>query len=514
MARASLRAALLAAVMMAGGPPVSAATDGAVVLTQNGPVKGLAEDGVGRFLGIPYAAPPIGDLRWRPPRPAASWTEPRPAFEFADHCAQNAVVGDFSASSRSEDCLYLNVFAPSGAGPSPALPVMVWLPGGGFTTGESDDYDGSALVKQGNVIVVTLNYRLGILGSFASPSVRAQTESANYGLLDQQFAMQWVQHNIAAFGGDPQNVTVFGESAGADATLANVLSPGSKSLLRHAIIESSAYLVKTTPLQAAQANARGFAEAAGCPDQSATCLRGLTVAQILKVQAPYFSSLIIDGVSLPEEVEPALRNGRFNHVDIINGTNHEELRWYLALARLAKINVMKFSVVESLREMYHDLPARIADTYKPDPALTPDETLVQALTDGIFACPARRLDRWASAFTKVFAYEFADSDAPQYTQAPGFRIGTGHTSELQYIFPGFHGASGAKTALSPAQARLSDDMIRTWTNFARSGNPSGEGTALWPAYQPASDNFETFGPPGPGQATEFAGVHHCQLWDD
>jgi para-nitrobenzyl esterase len=241
-------------------------------------VQGTNSAGMLRFLGIPYAAPPVGALRWKPPTAAAAWTTVRDASTFASHCAQ--IAGPFGTASASEDCLYLNVYTPS-TGPGP-FPVMVWIHGGALVTGESDDYDPSALVAQG-VAVVTLNYRLGPLGFLSHPALSAEAggASGNYGLMDQQAALQWVQTNIKAFGGDPANVTVFGESAGGLSTFSQIASPLAAGLFQKAIVESGSYNLTPPDLATAQTWGTNFATGAGCTDQSAACLRALPVATIL-----------------------------------------------------------------------------------------------------------------------------------------------------------------------------------------------------------------------------------------
>ena len=223
--------------LVAAAPAVSASTltgqvtasaSGPVAGTANGAVRGLANGAVDEFLGIPYAAPPVGALRWQPPQPAASWSGVRDATQFAPHCPQ--VAGPFGQASTSEDCLFLNVFTPSHAQPGSGSPVMVWIHGGALVSGESNDYDPTGLVADG-VTVVTINYRLGALGFLAHPALAdSNGQSGDYGLEDQQAALRWVQRNIASFGGSPHNVTIFGESAGGLSTLSQVASPQAKGL--------------------------------------------------------------------------------------------------------------------------------------------------------------------------------------------------------------------------------------------------------------------------------------------
>ena len=235
---------------------------GLVVTTAGGAVHGKAVAATDEFLGIPYAAPPVGALRWQPPRPAAPWHGVRQAVSYAQHCPQPS--SPFGAAGASEDCLYLNVFAPAGARAS-NLPVMVWVHGGSLRTGESDDYNPAGLVRDG-VVVVTINYRLGALGFLADAALASRPggPSGNYGLMDQQAALRWVQRNIRGFGGNPGDVTLFGESAGGLSTLSQLVSPGARGLFQRAIVESGTYQLTQQPLASAEAAGQAFAAKAGC----------------------------------------------------------------------------------------------------------------------------------------------------------------------------------------------------------------------------------------------------------
>src|SRR5216683_4308472 len=244
-----------------GGQPAASAS-GPSVGTANGAVRGLANGAVDEFLGIPYAAPPVGALRWRPPQPAASWPGIRDATQFAPHCPQ--LPSPFGHASTSEDCLFLNVFTPSHRQTGSHFPVMVWIHGGALVTGGSNDYNPTALVEDG-VTVVTINYRLGALGFLAHPALAdANGQSGDYGLMDQQAALRWVQRNIASFGGNPHNITIFGESAGGLSTLSQVASPQARGLFETAIVESGSYNLTQASLSSAEAAGEAFAANAGC----------------------------------------------------------------------------------------------------------------------------------------------------------------------------------------------------------------------------------------------------------
>ena len=316
--------------------------DGSLVLTGNGPVRGFVENGVHEFLGIPYAAPPVGPLRWMPPQPPASWEKPLDAKAFANTCPQSFELGVYAGlPSTTEDCLYLNVFTTNvgrdrdrserdDRGGRGKDPVLLWIHGGGWFDGESNDYDASQLAlggPSGPTVVVTINYRLGLLGFLAHPALEAEGHPfADYGLMDQQAALRWVQ-NIAAFGGDPDNVTIGGQSAGAVSAAANVASPTAAGLFHRAIIESG-LSIAFAPLELAETRGENFATDAACGTDTsaaaAACLRALSVEDILGLQMPYLTGLIMDGTILPIPADVAWATGQFNPVPIISGTVEDE----------------------------------------------------------------------------------------------------------------------------------------------------------------------------------------------
>ena len=260
------------------------ASDDLTVSTAQGALHGKLSSGVRAFLGIPYGAPPVAEQRWREPQPAASWSGTREATAYGATCSQTAVGG---MPSSTEDCLFLNVFAPEHV-PSAPLPVMVWLHGGAYIFGSGGaPYQGDKLVQSGNVVIVTVNYRLGSIGFFAHPALTAEakqrgTAPGNFGLLDQRLALQWVRDNIAAFGGDSSNVTFFGESAGANSVCLHLMSEGSRGLFQRAIVESGLCLKPALTLAEAEAAGERYAAAMGCSDpaQALTCLRALSSSAV------------------------------------------------------------------------------------------------------------------------------------------------------------------------------------------------------------------------------------------
>jgi para-nitrobenzyl esterase len=284
------------------------------VKTTNGPVIGFRANDLRWFLGIRYARAPVGNLRWRPPVPPRPWQAPRKATAFHGACAQLPNPGGFSGPSNEEDCLFLNVVTPfRSRDDHERLPVMVWIHGGGLTGGDAAHYDPSKLVKEGHVVFVSMNYRLNVFGFFSHPELNDEGHPAgNYGLMDQQLALRWVQDNIAKFGGDPTNVTIFGESSGANSVWGHIGSPFSKGLFHKGIMESpSGHQVLSTSLQSLEDLGATFASRAGCAD--AACLRSLSTEQLLEVQAAGAGSTgatpTVDGTIIPLPLEEALVTG-------------------------------------------------------------------------------------------------------------------------------------------------------------------------------------------------------------
>jgi para-nitrobenzyl esterase len=515
-------AALLAALGLATGtaacsgaasPQTQSVHVGLVVGTADGQVRGKQAGADYEYLGIPYAAPPVGPLRWEPPQPAAHWHGIRPATAFAPHCPQPA--GDFGRPSRTEDCLYLNVFRPA-RDTSAGLPVMVWIHGGGFTGGESDDYNPSALVADG-VIVVTINYRLGALGFLADAALarRPGGPAGDYGLMDQQAALRWVRRNIGRFGGDPHNVTIFGESAGGQSVLLQLISPGARGLFAKAIVESGAYAEYPIPLATAEAQGRAFAAKVGCAHQAtagrtAQCLRRVPVATILADQSG--ASADVDGRVLTRSLKTALASGDFTHVPVIDGTNHDEWRLFVALAESEGHFVTAANYQASIAStlfVSRSLASIIATEYPLGHYSSPPLAMSAVGTDAIFSCPALLLDQDMSKYTPVYAYEFNDENAPSSYPNPGFPYSATHASELQYLV-GLPAASHG--TLSAPQRRLATAMQREWTGFAKSGVPSARGAAHWPRFTSSGEAMLSLIPPSPRLESDFSAEHDCGFW--
>jgi len=479
-----------------------------VVTTADGAVRGKAVAAGDEFLGIPYAAPPVGALRWQPPRPPASWHGTRAATSYAPHCPQPS--SSFGRASTSEDCLYLNVFTPAGAH-GRHLPVMVWVHGGSLRTGESDDYNPAGLVRDG-VVMVTINYRLGALGFLADAALASRPggPSGDYGLMDQQAALRWVQRNIGGFGGDPGKVTLFGESAGGLSTLSQLVSPGARGLFQRAIVESGTYALTQQPLAAAEADGQTFATKAGCASNTAACLRSLPVSTILADQNPVGYTPDVDGAVLTQSIKTALARGQFNRVPVVIGTNHDEYRLFVAVIQFLGGRVTAANYQPMIASTFSLTPAiasKVAAQYPLGRYPSPPVALGAVGTDAIFACHALTAEESLARYVPTYAYEFSDENAPELFLPPaGFPYGAAHASELQYLFD--QTAVPQQASLSAAQQQLAAAMKQDWTSLARTGIPAAE----WPRFTGTSQQMLSLVPPAPQVETDFAAQHHCAFW--
>lgn len=497
-----------------------------IALTESGVVIGAATNGVSQFLGIPYAAPPTGNLRWRPPKRFGFFhgffLE---ATQFGSACTQPGGVG-------SENCLFLNVFTPQlksdhdGRG----LPVMFWIHGGGLINGSSTPYNPVELVRRG-VIVVTINYRLGFLGFLAQSAIDAEGHvNGNYGLMDQQFALKWVRRNIAGFGGDPNRVTIFGESAGGQSVYAHLASPTASGLFRGAIAESGSYAefqdYFSNVITLAQGETTGstsvpsgaaIADSVGCTNQTASCLRAVPAATMV-AQEPFPLYPFVDGTLLTQTIGAAFASGQFNQVPVIAGTNHDEYRLFVATGYDLVGNPILTST-----EYDTAVNALWGSTLAPSVlALYPfssypfgGEALGASGTDGVFSCPARNVDQALSQLVPIYAYEFNDENAPPPQSAFGglltFPLGAYHSAELQYLFPGID-VFGLQVSLSSEQKKLSQAMVSYWTQFAKTGNPNSLGEPPWSPYSTSTDEFQSLIPPTPVVESDFDAGHQCSIF--
>jgi para-nitrobenzyl esterase len=511
-----------AALFLGPGDPIAVAVPArtaagpSLVDTDKGVVQGLVTSGNRTFLGIPYAAPPIGALRWKAPAPAAAWPGIREATTPGNKCAQVEELAGGTVEG-SEDCLNLNVYTPDPR-PPVSLPVLVFIPGGGYVFGSNTDVDPSVLAQTENIIVVTINYRLGAFGYLDLPALTAEDPAAagNFGLLDQQAALKWVHSNIANFGGDPGRTTLSGESAGGAAVWAQLISPTAADLFQHAIVESGAGVGFTTQT-AAEGQGALLAANLGCTDPTTelACLRNtdpttvlgkeLLGAPPLLMPADMAWAPTVGGSTLPQAPAAALAAGAYNKVPILQGTNHDEWRLFTALSKLTLTDASYTSLIGHLfGPRAGEVLAAYPSSAYADPTLAYDAVA----TDAGFVCPARTDDRAVAATVPTYTYEFDDVNAPAPPfLPPGTVLGAYHTAELQYVFPraGFPG-------LSPAQVTLSKEIMRYWAAFAAHGTPITAGLPTWTPYIAVTDQFLSLSPSATTPIGTFSGDHHCAFW--
>ena len=513
-----LLAAASLTIATIGLPTADATTPASspVVATGNGVVSGVSVDGTYSFRGLPFAAAPTGNLRWRAPQPAPSWRGVRDATSYGPGCPQAPSV--VTTGQLSEDCLYLNVSTPT---PHSLIkrPVLVWIHGGGLVGDTGSNYDGTKLAKTG-AVVVTINYRLGALGFLAHPALASRPggPAGNYGLMDQQAALHWVQRNIAQFGGDPHNVTIAGESAGGLSVLAHVTSRSSKGLFQRAIVESGAFALEQEPLAKAETFGKEFATKVGCPDQSADCLRKVP-AQTLVDNISTATALIpgvVDGAVLKESIGTALAAGRFNPVTILNGSNHDEEALFTLGGRVVSrgYNVpyttpvtaenYETNIATALR-ISPEQAAAIANEYPLSAYPTPDKAFGTLVGDATFACGAAQVNKWTAGRVPTYGYEFNDDSAPFLFAPPGLLSVATHGSEMWYLFDLPN--APFPVPLNAEQTALADSMRAAWVNFAKTGNPSTPAT-YWPT-SGHTGRVLSLVPPAPQLSTDFAARHHC-----
>jgi para-nitrobenzyl esterase len=528
--------AALFACLVCGAQARASASD-PVIQTDSGKLQGVVGAQMISYKGIRYALPPVGALRWTPPQSPTPWTGIIQATTFGSPCTQMNQAG--TASLGAEDCLFLNVYTPMGkkrVKPS-GRAVMVWIHGGGLTRGAASDFDPTPLVEGGGVIVVTINYRLGVLGFLAQSGIDAESHLlGNYGFLDQQFALDWVQRNIAAFGGDPSRVTIFGESAGGLSIYSQLASLRAAGKFQRAIAQSGAYAgfapnyrVNILPLAAAETTSSGagvlsgavLADAVSCNDQTAACLRAVDAMTLVSKQKAIFP--FVDGAVLTQQPGDAFSSGMFNRVPVITGNNRDEYRYFVATDfnfTPGRGPVTTLNYAADVGIVFGNLAASVQNEY-PAPAGSasdvPPLQLAAAGTDGIFVCTARRAERSLAQYVTVWAYEFNDETAPLPSPAfslanLGFPMGAYHSADVQFVLNRVPPTS----ALNTTQQQLSDAMISYWTKFAKKGNPNSKAQPHWRPYVSNIDDRQSFVGLAPTveSGADFDSFHMCtSYWD-
>lgn len=478
----------IAAISLVSGIASAGADADKVEVISNapaGPVKGVARNGVHVFKGIPYALPPTDDARWKPPAPVPVWSDAFDATEFGSPCVQPVTGGNVYAETllpMSEDCLNLNVWAPKDARNAP---VIVWIHGGALTRGTSSQitYDGAALAKRG-VVVVSINYRLGMLGYLAHPELSAESPdgvSGNYGLLDQIAALKWVKENISAFGGNPDNVTVAGQSAGALSVVYLMASPRARGLF-HKAIAQSAYIPSMPELKSKRfgmpsAEDEGVYFAGKLGARNIDALRAIDAKALIggPALAGYEPSGTVDGVVLPRQLVDIFDSGEQAAVPIIAGFNSGEIRSLQRMLPPAPANAGDYEA--AIRKGYGDLSDAFLKRY---PATTIDESLLAATRDAMFGWTSERLARTQSAIGQSAFLYFFDHG---YPAADDRKLRAFHASELPYVFGNLDRTPEVwpKVPNSKVERDLSEAMMGYWVSFARDGKPDAAG---WPEWQP------------------------------
>jgi para-nitrobenzyl esterase len=462
------------------------------------------------------------------------------ARTYSPNCPQVTLMGSFAGpAGGSEDCLYLNIFAPSDR--KAPKPVIVWIHGGGNKNGSGADYDGTRLAGGGpfgsQTVVVTINYRLGLFGYFSNPGINGEGHLwGNYGIMDQQQALRWIRKNIAAFGGDPDNITISGQSSGAANSIVHMISPISKGLFDKAILQSGPPVVPdsifaTETGESALSRGRKFGEDSGC-GEDATCLRHLSTARILQLQGtasrngPYVGEYFIDGTIITGSLTKIIESGKYNHVPVLGGTTRDEASFFTGIDAYDSGKALDAAQYEVNNRDF--LQAYPLSKFDGDPSLA--QTTVQSDMIGCAEMGGVELLARTNGNAPVYAYEFSYRDAPYYfpkmpnpqAKSGNLRALAAHTIDIQFLFPDFHGgnlgvnldqSSGQPRALNAAEQTLSNQMVGMWTNFARSADPSLKGQLRWPAFTPVKPLYlDQNIALSINDVSAFKTKHNCSFW--
>lgn len=485
-----------------------------VVQTNNGKVRGVIQDDVASFKGIPYAAPPVGVFRWRPPQPVKPWKSELDASNYGANCAQSgwgAAPGTIAEGS-SEDCLYLNLWRPANLSNDAKLPVMVWIHGGGFTggSGSGPGIVGDAFAKQG-VILITFNYRLGRLGHFAFPALseeHPEEPKGSYAYMDQIAALKWVQNNVSNFGGDPENVTIFGFSAGGVSVHSLLTIPSAQGLFQKAISHSGGArdgVLTGRPIKkentdifykvSAETIGVNFAKKHGINEFDSDALaklRALPVEEIIdsgqetngEGGSRINSGPILDGKFVVETAESAYNSGTQAKVPLMIGSCSAEIGGNFVNSSTSK---------EELFALFGELKDQAKQVYDPKGTNDFAEVMTRFNTDWVWGEPARfAANTFVKAGEPTYVFHFDFVSEPLKQRMP---YGAGHGTDIFYVFNTL-GARWGNPEITPADKKLAEIMNTYWTNFAKTGNPNGEGLPQWPAYTPKNNQILEIQPNG------------------
>lgn len=506
--------------------PVHAATPQAQ--TTLGALQGETRDGVHQFLGIAYAAPPTGPLRWKAPQTAESWPGVRQATRTGPACPQ--LRGQYSgtaATATSEDCLTLNVYAPATPSSTPR-PVLVWLHPGSLTMGAGSDYDGKALARQADAVVVTVNHRLGALGFLSTMELQQEAPASNYALQDQQQALRWVRDNIAAFGGDTRRVTLAGNSAGAASTCAHLVSPASAGLFQRAIMQSGPCIrLGSKTLEQARAEADRFASQVNCPSGAGqlACLRSRPADELIAAAGDGLDALqtanpwgpVIDGQIIPAKITSMIRDGAIHKVPILLGTTADEGRFFVAYSfhqqRGRAMTADDYTSAAAVMTGSAFAGSTSRSLYTAARYGSIDLAMSALMTDAGFACPMLTDASRLSRHVPVHVYEFTDTQAPAPAD-PHFVLGAYHTGELQYLFGAPVFATQLTSTPTPAQNAMAATIVQHWAAFMASGDPNHPLLPKWHRFNELTMPIMNLAPGQTGlQAwAAFGQKHRCLTW--
>ncbi|MCZ4517780.1 carboxylesterase family protein [Rhodococcus ruber] len=514
--------ALLLVLAGCASTPVESDDAPVDVDTTTATVHGLTTESTRQFSGIRYAEPPVGDLRWSPTQPLPTSSADVDATAPGSQCPQASGLPGVTTSS-DEDCLFLDVTTPSKRSDNP-LPVMVWWHGGGFTTGSGSAYDAQRMASEGNVIVVTVNYRLGMLGYFGLPGLAG---SGNFGLADQIESLRWVNDNAAAFGGDPENVTVFGQSAGGMSTCALLTSPASEGLVDKAVIMSGSCALDFpadavfpgvppqrpfVPLAVNEAVGSDVAQQLGCTGADAlACLRALPVDALVAKGENFGFDVAFGTELLPDDPRTAVESGAALPIPVISGGTQAEQRSFVGGAVLADpTSITADTYPRLLGDAFGSNAARVADLYPLQDYPSAALAWAAATTDAGWSCPTYRNNRALGKAAPVYSYEFADTGTTDVNGvgASGVSQDAAHATDMPYLFD----LGGVNLLKTPAQQELARTMIEYFTSFAHTGTPSADDAPQWPrttadvspVLQFVSDDISVI---------DADAEHHCDFWN-
>jgi para-nitrobenzyl esterase len=488
-----------------------------VVSTEAGSVRGTTRNNADVFLGLPYAAPPVGDLRWAPPAKAVAWQGVRDGSVPGSSCPQTGGT-PLIPRSENEDCLYLNVYRPAGTNANASLPVMVYAYGGGNVSGGAIAFDGARMATENGIVVVVPNYRLGALGFLNHPALAKEAkdgQAGNYGVLDTKAALEWIQRNIAAFGGNPQKVTLASQSSGATNTCRLLVDPGTAGLFHASIIVSEDCIHDVDTVAESEARAATLATKLGCTDPAnvATCLRSKSAGEIINAGGGW-------NPHAPKPAVEAIAAGEWRPVPVLLGSNREEGRgsgaafrnfkpedytaWVTRLAGATRIPALLEAYPVDKYAGQHAIPYVIGDF------------ITDSGMRGLGGCTNLTLAKRLARQAPTFYYQFEDPKPPAPLTPPGYEYRATHGFDVPYLWPDSADMTPASSRFTEDQRRLSNEMIRYWGAFVKNFNPAVPGQSAWPQFTGADGVMMALRPGGASQAipaAQFYQQHQCGLWE-